>query len=126
MTLQELFKSPLFNLSKLNRVIGAPTNTLGHVRAETKPLPAKWYWPLFKELVRNGIHLYGYTWEYLEEDDMFYLFNRLEGADTKDEEVIEHETPTSSWFEYRISINKVLITDSVRLIQLVQSLEKNV
>lgn len=99
----KILENPLINITALERRIGCPDGTIRQALAPSSPkgLPAKWVFPIVKELAAAGFMIDGWRFKFDEDTHCFIVSADL----GKEPEVVDH----GSWFEYKVSQSRDIL-----------------
>lgn len=132
----KILQSPLINVRGLEKKIGCPESTLHQAVKGHKKLPKKWLWPICREFAALGILVEGWK---LDFDGMVFTaikdraeapevweHQKLASGEVRKVEVSYEEQEAGevlrSWFEYKQSQNRTVISDSVDLYEFLKAL----
>ena len=105
---------PAISVSQIEREADLPRNTIqNYMNGARETWPMRHTWPLTIVLCRYGFKVKGWRFSYDEAIDTFFIERQLD----KEAEVIEHEQDGRSWFEYKVSFTRHLISDPMDLIE---------
>ena len=106
---------PALKVSAIEKEAGLWKNALANMinGAPGRSFPDKLIWPLCETLCRYGLEIDGWRFVYNSEIHSFFIEKPID----KEPEIIEHNGEKGGvWFEYRVSVNRELLSDEFELL----------